>query len=261
MLLERGDVNSDSSDKFGWTPLSYAAGYGHEGIVKMLLERRDVNSDSSDRFGLTPLSYAARDGYEGIVKILLERGDVNSDSSGKNGRTPLSYAAGYGHEGILKMLLERGDVNSDSSDNNGLTPFMHAERSGKIGVLPLLSAPRPFSHRTSQTSDPELKVASPPPPAQEEAETRSITQQEGIIPDLRPKIAEATPPPIPDQSPLNQRQAHLPVSAPAHISSGVPSAQEQVDPGPVSQQQGTLPQILLEMLLTMLEFLLFSFVS
>ena len=56
ILLERGDVNSDSSDKGGRTPLSYAAGSGHEAIVKILLERGDINPDSSDKFGRTPLS-------------------------------------------------------------------------------------------------------------------------------------------------------------------------------------------------------------
>ena len=39
ILLERGDVNPDSSDDNGWTPLSYAANSRHEGIVKMLRER------------------------------------------------------------------------------------------------------------------------------------------------------------------------------------------------------------------------------
>ena len=42
ILLERGDANLDSADEGGRTPLSYAAGSGHEGIVKILLERGDI---------------------------------------------------------------------------------------------------------------------------------------------------------------------------------------------------------------------------
>ena len=181
ILLERGDVNSDSSDEDGRTPLFYAAECEHEGIVNILLERGDVDSDSSDKYGQTPLSRAAQYGYEGIVKMLLERGDVNSDSSDKYGRTPLSYAAEgkikthykesgsmppcsprlSGYEALVKILLERGDVNPESSDNDGRTPLMHAERSGKIGVVRLLSEPRPLSSRASQTSDLTLNVSSP----------------------------------------------------------------------------------------------------
>ena len=38
MLLERGDVNPNTADHRGETPLSGAACFGHERIVKMLLE-------------------------------------------------------------------------------------------------------------------------------------------------------------------------------------------------------------------------------
>ena len=58
ILLERGDVNPDSSDDNGWTPLSYAANSRHEGIVKMLRERVDADPDMLDSYGWTPLLHA-----------------------------------------------------------------------------------------------------------------------------------------------------------------------------------------------------------
>ena len=73
--------------------------------MKLLLGRGDVNPDSLDKYGQTPLSLAAMRGHEGIVKLLLGREDVNPDSSSKSGRTPLSWAAENGHEGIAKLLL------------------------------------------------------------------------------------------------------------------------------------------------------------
>lgn len=42
LLLNRDDVATDSRDKYGWTPLSWAAEEGHETIVKLLLSRDDV---------------------------------------------------------------------------------------------------------------------------------------------------------------------------------------------------------------------------
>ena len=135
ILLERGDVSPNSSDKNGRTPLSYAARYGCEGTAKILLERRDVNPDSSDNGGRTPLSYAAESGHGGVMKILLERGDVNADSSDEYGLTPLSYAARSGQEDVGKILLERRDVNPDLCDNDGRTPLSHAARGWGDGAV------------------------------------------------------------------------------------------------------------------------------
>lgn len=57
--------------------MSYVNGAKHHshrgGVVKLLLEREDVNPDSLDEVGRTPLSYAAGNGHEGVVELLLVR--------------------------------------------------------------------------------------------------------------------------------------------------------------------------------------------
>ena len=50
--------------------------------MRILLKRRDVNSNKADKHG-TPLSWAAGSGYEGVVRILLERNDVNLTKYGR----------------------------------------------------------------------------------------------------------------------------------------------------------------------------------
>ena len=77
-LPGRGDTNS-------YLPLPsrirrYFATSRHEALMKLLLEREDVDPNSSGRDGRTPLSYAAERGHEDVVKLLLERRDVNSNS-------------------------------------------------------------------------------------------------------------------------------------------------------------------------------------
>jgi hypothetical protein len=112
LLKNRHDLDSKDSD--GQTPLSWAAGNGHEAIVKLLLEKganpnsKGIGQNYFDNIhGGTSLLYAAKSGNEAVVKLLHEKGAV-LDSMDGSGRTPLSYAAGKGHEAVVKLLLEKG---------------------------------------------------------------------------------------------------------------------------------------------------------
>jgi ankyrin repeat protein len=65
--------------------------------------------ESKDNSGNTPLSMAARYKHEAVVKLLLEKG-ADVESKDDNGNTPLSLAAEKGHEAIMKLLLKKGEV-------------------------------------------------------------------------------------------------------------------------------------------------------
>jgi ankyrin repeat protein len=64
----------------------------------------------------TPLSMAAMYGHEAVVKLLLANG-VNTDSGDIDGQMPLLLAAEYGHEAVVKLLLAN-DVKINSRDIN-----------------------------------------------------------------------------------------------------------------------------------------------
>ena len=147
ILLERRDVNPDSADKSGRTPLSWAARNECEKIVRILLDRNDVNPDTADENGRTPLSWAAgpgippwgsRENYERVVKMLLGQSSVNPDSADKSGRTPLSWATERGYEEIIEVLLEQRDVNPDRADGGGRTPLSFAEKKGHEKIVGML---------------------------------------------------------------------------------------------------------------------------
>ncbi|KAL8294757.1 hypothetical protein RB600_000626 [Gaeumannomyces tritici] len=141
-LLATGSVDVDSKDKNGRTPLSWAAGNGHEAIVKQLLATGSVDADSKDdEYGQTPLSWAAESGHEAIVKQLLATGSVDADSKDDEyGQTPLSWAAESGHEAIVKQLLATGSVDVDSKDKNGRTPLSWAAGNGHEAIVKQLLA-------------------------------------------------------------------------------------------------------------------------
>jgi ankyrin repeat protein len=86
-------------------------------VLKLLLEK-GAELETKDNNCLTPLSYAAGQGHEATVKLLLERG-AELDSKDKYGRTPLSLAAEMGHEAIVKLLIAKDSVNPNSEDNIG----------------------------------------------------------------------------------------------------------------------------------------------
>ena len=107
-LLAQYDINADAKDNDGRTPLSWAAGRGHEAVVQTLLATGKVDPDAKDIFGQTPLSWAAGNGHEAVVQTLLATGKVDPDAKDGRGRTPLSWAAGNGHEAVVQTLLATG---------------------------------------------------------------------------------------------------------------------------------------------------------
>jgi ankyrin repeat protein len=72
-------------------------------MTKILLQN-SFHQDPRDNRGRTPLSWAAGNGHEAVVRLLVERDDVEADSKDQGGRTPLSWAAGNWHEAVVRLL-------------------------------------------------------------------------------------------------------------------------------------------------------------
>jgi hypothetical protein len=112
------DVNA--KNKFGVTPLNYAAQLGRKEIVELLIAKgADVNAKDDD--GTTPLHGAAGDGHKEIAEQLVDKGaDLNAKNDG--GFTPLYAAAVWGHKEIIELLITAGaDVNVKGV--GGITPL------------------------------------------------------------------------------------------------------------------------------------------
>jgi uncharacterized protein len=110
-LLDGDPLLTTAWSADGFTPLHYAAFFGHAAAAKLLAERgADLEARSTnEEFALdaSPLHSAAAAGQREVCEILLDAGaDVNAVQHG--GYTPLIDAAQSGNVELAELLLERG---------------------------------------------------------------------------------------------------------------------------------------------------------
>jgi ankyrin repeat protein len=102
-------VNAWSED--GFTPLHFAAFFGHPTAARLLVERgAELGARSTNKqfaYDATPLHSAAAAGRRDVCEVLLDAGaDVNAVQHG--GYTALLDAAANGNAELVDFLLARG---------------------------------------------------------------------------------------------------------------------------------------------------------
>jgi ankyrin repeat protein len=165
LLLARKEVNPNSTDRlprhgsivpdstglnthaYGRTPLSWAAGNGHEEVVKLMLSTDRVHKNTVDSYRQSPLLWAAAYGHVAVVKLLLgERVDIDRgwikprlspDFYWGWVKSPLFQVALTGDEAVACLLLKAG-ANVERKDEDGQTPLFFAAMAGHEAVARLL---------------------------------------------------------------------------------------------------------------------------
>jgi hypothetical protein len=122
----------------GRTLLSFAAGEGHDDIVRLLLEKGAEIEVKDGKYGYTPLLWAAGNGHEAVVKLLLEKGAEIEAKDGSYGYTPLLWAARNEHEAVIKLLLDKGAKTEAEDDEFSDTSLLWAVRNGYEAVVKVL---------------------------------------------------------------------------------------------------------------------------
>jgi ankyrin repeat protein len=101
------DVNPNSRNTYGETPLWIAACYGHRNVVELLLQKNDVDVNSKSNAGRAPIFWPSASGNEGIVRLLMGAG-ADPGFQDEDGETAISIARKHGHEAIVEMLEQAG---------------------------------------------------------------------------------------------------------------------------------------------------------
>lgn len=108
------DADLKIRDSLAFTPLHYAAEFGHLEIIQYFwmsgLSVDDKAMAFSSQSAITPLHLAAGNGNLDVIQFLVTQVGVNTRTS--SGLTPLHYAAHKGQLDALKLLIASGaDVN------------------------------------------------------------------------------------------------------------------------------------------------------
>lgn len=139
-LLDHNRSFASMPDQQGYTPLHYAAYFGHVDAARYLLSiGADLTAVTLDPLRSHPLHAAASSGNADVAALLLESGaDPNAEQTGQ--WTPLHSAAAGGHETIVRMLVAQGSDRSRKSAA-GFTARELAEERGHVSCVEFL-APR-----------------------------------------------------------------------------------------------------------------------
>lgn len=137
-LLRSGAyVNEATTD---WSPsngtaLHLSGELGQVAMAELLLRQPNVNADSTDEEGRTPLMMAANAGSVDVARLLIAAG-ANVNRADKSGGTPLLLASDLT---VINVLLAAG-ADPDVADATGETPLSRAVQRRDLEALSVLLA-------------------------------------------------------------------------------------------------------------------------
>ena len=109
-------------DRFGATPIHYAARHGQLECLRWLVEHSGVSPNAAARNGSTPAHDAAATGYLECLKYLLVNTKCGVHDRTVEGATVLHMACRFGREDVVCWLIDYGNASPSDKGANGVTP-------------------------------------------------------------------------------------------------------------------------------------------
>lgn len=134
-------IDLDCKDKFGRTPLHFAAKFGRLSRVQELL-RLGAQADACDKNLMTPFHYAVRSGHIPIIDIFLAQPSFDPNNvMDVSGMTALHHSSFLANSTVVEHLIKHKLKPSSPSvvDITGRPPHFFAGLSGSLECLKLLA--------------------------------------------------------------------------------------------------------------------------
>ena len=126
----RCDVDAVSGGDDGYTPLGWAASFGHADVIEALVGEAAARVDRTGRgahANATPLLAACAGGHAAAANVLLGAGARPDGVPGTELGTPLEAAAERGDAGIIRALLGAGATDPRSAALHAAAAAGHTE--------------------------------------------------------------------------------------------------------------------------------------
>nr|XP_022912168.1 ankyrin repeat domain-containing protein 27-like [Onthophagus taurus] len=134
---KKNNLNINSCNPEGYTPLHIAAKFGRLDILRLLLDSGALINSKTCKDLYSALHLACKYKRKRIVKELLKCGNCLIDSRDHFGNTPLHYAVYNNDLEIFEMLLSEG-CDFNIKNNQGETVWKIAEKMNHLSILRIL---------------------------------------------------------------------------------------------------------------------------
>lgn len=140
-LLSQPQVDVQSGDEVGQTPLHYAVIYNRHAAISSLL-KKGVDCNKGNNNGKTPVHFAVTEGDRDTKALIVSSSaPFNFDAGDNEGNTPLHYATNFKKGEWIRALLKKG-VSCNRTNREGFTPGHYLiRRHYTQGIRILLSHP------------------------------------------------------------------------------------------------------------------------
>lgn len=141
ILLEKGNASLEKANRYGRTPLHFAASFGNLPAISELLTH-GANVDPEDQWGITPL-FIAQACKQFAASIALIEGGAKVDENKINVDKMFFEAVRLGNVGVVEILLKKG-VDKLSRDVEGMTAIQLAKEANNPEMIRALTLGKTF---------------------------------------------------------------------------------------------------------------------
>ncbi|KAL5546512.1 hypothetical protein UlMin_006199 [Ulmus minor] len=140
-LTKTGPGILEEKDKFGWTPLHYAAYVGDEKVVELFLKENSSIAYSQNNKGMSALHISAQRGRVGVIRTLIQKFPDVCELLDDNDQTALHVAVGNKRKDVVKEFLGMMPFNDliNEPDKEGNTCLHTAAFQGHLFILLMLA--------------------------------------------------------------------------------------------------------------------------